>query len=444
MNKWKKLVTIVLTLALCLTFGVSVFAEAKTYEIPELGLTLDIPEGSYIFTPATPDSDPLWKEAGLDDAVKYKTEYKDMGVLVHLSANGGKTNIYVGKKETDTTKGYFSIASMTEAERAKFIEPYNTKEAGTMTSDAVYYQHSQTPFLKVDITSTPLKSDEVPVQEAVYFTIINGYTASFSTYSENEVPEESRAYLKTLVDSVHFSNILPKPELSQSDIQRAFLGLGVIVAAIVLFVLFLVFAKIRSKKRKNATKRLAERLSRYRSEKALQAEIHRESLFENITEHSDQAVRQFSIFQSYLRNPFMPMLTIVITIGGTAVSIWANAQWWMSLLLAAAAGFCIYKFVTASTTMEKALKKVYGKMKSRNAKYTFYENEFTISGMQSAADYPYFQITELREYKDTFFLYFGENNTYYVNKNSFTKGDAESFEKFLKAKIIQNKNAERA
>ena len=46
-----------------------------------------------------------------------------------------------------------------------------------------------------------------------------------------------------------------------------------------------------------------------------------------------------------------------------------------------------------------------------------------------------FQITAIYETKEYFYMYFGEDNTYYIKKDGFTQGDADSFRAFMKEKI---------
>lgn len=415
-------------------FGASISASAATtsYQVPQVALNLELPEGSFVFTPATADDDPSWKEAGLESAVKYKTEYNQLGTLAHFSANGGKTNVYLGKKESDTTRGHFSLATMTKEELEKFLAQFNSEEEGMMSSKAVVYNHPQTPFFQVEIRSTVTEGDLGEVgNEYIYFTIINGYTVSFTSYDKQEISAETKLYMKNLVDSVKFTEILEKPKADPAAVQQALWSIGIILAFIALIIAVVVINRINRRRRKNATRRLADQLSQYRQERAGKEAQRGEPLFENSTEHSDAAVRVFSKYYIYVKKPIASVVSIAIAALGTAVSIWAGGEWWMSLLVAAVAVFCTFKFVTAGTNMEKAQKRVYSKLRSRTAKYSFYPDEFTISGMQSTGSYPYFQITEVDEWKDYFYIYFGEGNAHYVSKNSFTKGNAQEFKKFI-------------
>ena len=77
----------------------------------------------------------------------------------------------------------------------------------------------------------------------------------------------------------------------------------------------------------------------------------------------------------------------------------------------------------------------YRKAHIRINRYTFREENFRVGGMQAANAYPYFQITSAYETRDFFYLYFGEEQAYYLNKNNFEQGDSIHFREFLKRKL---------
>ena len=49
--------------------------------------------------------------------------------------------------------------------------------------------------------------------------------------------------------------------------------------------------------------------------------------------------------------------------------------------------------------------------------------------------HPYFQITRMYETKDSFYMYFGEENTYFIAKDGFKQGDAAEFAAFMREKL---------
>ena len=77
----------------------------------------------------------------------------------------------------------------------------------------------------------------------------------------------------------------------------------------------------------------------------------------------------------------------------------------------------------------------YRKYPSRTARYYFRSEDFRLSGIQSSTVYPYFQITKAYETKNYFYLYFSDEQAYYVKKSEFSKGEPVEFRKLLKEKL---------
>ena len=160
-------------------------------------------------------------------------------------------------------------------------------------------------------------------------------------------------------------------------------------------------------------------------------------MFVNETLHDDVAIKKFANYHAYSRHLFVPILTTALGITAIAViginGIQDNLL--MVLLMVGCVVFSLYKSVTAGSTITKNLIRVFGKLRSRKGAFYFYEGDFRITGLQASNLQPYFQITRMSETKEYFYLYFGEDNAYYVSKDGFTKGDADEFRRFMKEKL---------
>ncbi len=403
-------------------------AAETTYELEGADITLSLPENTFVFSSTMADTDPQWAEAGITDPVECKTLYNELGVVAHFSMNNNKDNIYLSRKQTDTTSAYFNLGTLDKENLDKFVEKYNITEEGTMDSTAELYDHSQVPFVRTYIHSDFAQKDET-VYEMVYFTIVNGYSVSFSMHGSTEFTEAQEQVMRNIVDSINFSNIIEKPVTPTASPVFA---ITVLVGGVALLIGLIVAFKISKSNTHKRTKILAEKLSAYRKERKTELG---EMFFENTTDHSGEAIRIFSRYQTYHKNVLRGTVSIVVSVVGAVVSYQLNAAWWLTLALTAAALYCIYKFATGAGTIEKSMTRVFSKLKSSKAHYEFYSNEFTIAGMQSKEVFPYFQITAIKEYKDYFYIYFGEANTYFVSKNGFAKGDAKDFLGFISGKI---------
>ena len=348
-------------LVIAAAFCLPVSAAETTYTLPDVGMTLTLPEGAQILTPTTPADDPVWGTAKVLDTTEKITQMNEDGILAEIYAFDGACTIAVSAKSSDVA-----------------LDLYNGAE---------------------------------------------------------EIPEEYDALMRQIVDTAVFPEFQPEPSAEVTpEMVWMLVVLGLLIALIVGFFVYRSVVNRRDKREKHA---MADRLAAYRQSKLGHEDEGDGALrFVNETEHSDNAIKIFANFQAYRRRLFAPLFTILIGL----VALYVVAQsgssdnWWILLLLAACIVYSVYKIATASTSVTKAMIRSYSKMRSRKAAYYFYEGDFRITGLQASNLHPYFQITRMYETKEYFYMYFGEENTYFIAKDGFEQGDAESFREFMREK----------
>ena len=105
------------------------------------------------------------------------------------------------------------------------------------------------------------------------------------------------------------------------------------------------------------------------------------------------------------------------------------------LLFIAAGIYCVVKLFTMPGNTYKVLQRVYKNLPNRVALYLFRDEDFRISGLQATGVFPYFQLSGVYETKDKFYLYFGEDNAYFLDKTTFSYGEVDSFREFIKERV---------
>lgn len=419
--------------ALCLP----VSAAGTTFEVPGADMTVTLPDGVLPLSQDTPADDPVWSVAGIVDTMEKKTELAKNEIAAELYAFDGSTVIAVSTKTSDYTESVFSINDLTEEDRAKFLEQLKpTSKDGKTDGTVEWYAHGQTPFFCIDLHSSALDTDG-EVYERIYGTLYNGMTVSFDLYNgTKQVSEEQDALLRQIVDSAVVTDLREAPTL-QNMPKETIWGLLVLCALIVLLVIFFIYRSAANRREKREKTELADRIALYRQQKAGNEDEGTGALcFVNETEHNDNAIRAYAQFHAYRKNIFMPIFTMCIgTVAFVVAWLSGGDNWWILLLLAACVVYCAYRLVTAGTTITRTQMRVFGKLRSRKAAYYFYEGDFRITGLQASNLHPYFQITSMHETKEYFYMYFGQDNTYYIKKDSFKQGDADSFRAFMKQKI---------
>lgn len=446
----------IITVLICLIIAQSFSACSSSGEpleitdgfctVPNEYVSFTVPEASFVFSAASYAFSDDWTLAGIADPVNLIKDYEEMGTLAHVVSLGGKNNVYVTKKESELTAEIYNLTEA-GAESLKLVQDdlagMNETEGFEVTvGDAVI---NDIQFATAEIRYTP--KDTLTgefMHEYCYVTIINGISYSFDAYVKGaDLSEEQLDYLHRFMDGVVLEAVAPQEAgvLTPAELAMALIPFALII---LLIVFLIVFSSMRKKKALREKNDLAERLSEYRNKQKREAEenpnrAEPKTLFVNKTVHTDSAIQQFSYFHSYKKHLFVIpayLITGVLAIilgfsfiaSGTEDLLWA-------LLFIAAGIYCIVKLFTTPNSVYKTLLRVYNKLPNRVALYMFREDDFRLSGLQATGVFPYFQLSGVYETKDKFYLYFGEDNAYYMDKNNFSYGEVNEFREFIKEKV---------
>ena len=434
-------------LAVLLTVSVlctSVFAagQDKTFTLPDIPMTLTVPEDVLIISMATKFNDPVWEELEILDIYAKANEMIENNVLAELYAFDKACKIAITKKESEFSQSLYNLNNIaTEADKEEFLRglvPFTADHSTTGTSS--WYEHKQVPFFRVDIESTALGDKKV--YERLYGTMFNGLIITFDLYNGSEpISEEYDALVRGIIDSVVITEFTEKPVYEVSTSAKLAVALLAVLFGLLIF--YVVYRSLTKKRDKLARKEMAERLFAYRRSKEADPDAGDGDLrFLNETVHDDAAIRAFSKYQAMRgTNLFMTVFTLAIALAALAIVMQfdISESWWMIVALVGFVAFSVYRSTTAHVTIEKTLVRVYSKMRSRKAAFYFYDGDMRVTGLQSSNLYPYFQITRMAETKDYFYIYFGEGTTYFIKKNGFKgfkDGDgADAFRAFMKEKL---------
>lgn len=189
-------------LILCLVFcqlPVSVFAANSTYDLDELGMSIDIPSDYVVFMRDIKNNDPNLSIYGLKKDGMYSMMLE--------------RNIYLNAWDEDVN--YEIIVTMTESPLEDYNQFSDTTLAGLVSaSEPEYadmgitfirselYQHSQAKFAKIYL-SQPNNGKTVYGLE--YHTVYNGKAINITMQSYSGVIDSNKeAIIRKIVDTVHF------------------------------------------------------------------------------------------------------------------------------------------------------------------------------------------------------------------------------------------------
>ena len=434
MKNIKRIASLLIALTLVLTFAFSVSADTVDYKYKAGGMTMSVPSEAYILTPSMSIVDDAWDEAGITNPSEALDYFKDLGAVYRISMYDNELNIYMTVKNSDETEAYYNIMDLNEEEMKEFVAGFEgANESETTVCTAEEFKGAKYPFVKVNIESDEVLTGEVYF-EVHYMTIINGSSYSLNTHDDVPITAETEAIMEAMVKTITFDEILPTPDRSITTDQQALFVLLIVI--LLVFIVVVIRNRMKAIKAKKRMKVFADRLADYRSK---DTGNYGEVLFANDTDHDKVAIHQYANFFAYRKNLLGSVFSIGSMVLGVAFSLMMEMEWWITFIFAAVALVAIYGFAGSAKKIERNLRKYYEKQNSTLAKYTFYANEFAISGTQSHEVYPYFQITSVAEYEGYFYIYFGDEIVNYVSKANFRVGEPEEFKKFIDAKLSESK-----
>lgn len=438
MKRLQKLfVAICVMFAIMLTQVVTVSA-AQTMTFDDLYMTLEISDGFIVLTPDTPKNDGRWAEAGIIQIDSKLKEFNDMGVKVLFYDKKSNTSITMMVKDSSKTREIVNLVSMTDTELREYFDSLVGKDQDKFESTVEEYTHKQTPFFKLRLQS---KEGESPVSEVVYGTIMNGKSIGFDVYKEGSyIQDEEDQLVRSLVDKVSFTKILDASEITQ---QSEF-GIKDFIAPILFILIIGVILLIFNKKNKKATqikKKISQDMQEYRLNRRKLEEAgelkKEEALFTNSTEYHDQAIKTYCMYNQFFKRIGFWIYVIVLYLIILGYSLFFATSIWVTIIVTIAGIAYGYYQGVAVEKMSEAMKKKYESSRSKNAITKFYNDYFTVSGIQYISDFPYVQVTEVRKYKNYIYLYLGSEVAYYVDVTTFNKLEEEKFMIFLKQRMSE-------
>lgn len=429
--------------------------EGTEYTIPDLNITVRIPDSMYVFEKDTFTlNDPNLSKAGITDLNEFAAKFTDYNLFLDAISEDASLEIGFYKKETDETRSYYNLKDLSEEEYDEFLKKMQPDEAYQEENNLSiqvesYDDHPETRFFITRIEMDKSESYNHSISEICYATIINGYTLTVdAVVLDGKISPEQEALIKQIVDSIHITKLIDKSEAQLSSPltpQDYFTAIGSLIL-IVGVIIALIVTHIRRKRAERERRLLADKLAQYRfeeQEKQEQAEKEGRTLPEpeticsNHTEYSEAAVRSFIAYHMSHRRLSTILIYTVVSIAFLLFAALSNMDTVMRILMAALAIIIlIWEFLIPSK-LKKAQMALLKSSPNKYNDYYFHKRDFRVTGMQSSSLYPYFQITHLGENKEYFFLYFGEETAYYVSKKGFTDTDANAFRDFIRERIKQ-------
>jgi preprotein translocase subunit SecG len=406
--------------------------QAKETQFPDLYVNLTTPEDTVIITKDTPNMDESWNKAGITDPQKEKKSFNEMGVKAILYDPSTKVTVRLMQKQSSKSKDIFNLSLLSEADLNEFLAGFVSNEDKSIKSSIEKYSQAEMPFFHYTIE---MNQEGVPFKEAIYGTIVNGYALNFDTYKKTSTESLDETFLKELVDGTHFTEFLDKAEV-QKQIKRTYIVLAAFFLIIVALIVFaVVMNKNRAKKQKDLKTAKTDSLTKFYLEQKQKEEqnIKESILYVNHTQYTEEVIKDFCYYNEIIKNMKLWVIMGLLFLGVLAMlSQTGSAFISCTIAIILLFVFVYYQGIRIEKLVART-KKLYDKDKSKDAVFTFYEDYFTMSGIQFISKYPYLQVTDIREYKNYIYLYQGDK-AFYLKKDGF-ETSTDEFMKFINQKL---------
>ena len=427
------------------------FAGTKTYTIDEMNMTVEMPDDLYVFEREdfnllAPHED--LEAAGFDDAEEQLQTMQDYGIYLTAVTKDKSMTINISKKQSSTTESVFDLSLLSDEEFEEFLDTMRSDEDEQDEEIKAYeisrYEgEAERPFFTLGLR---MQGDTYgDVEEPCYVTLVNGFTITVDGVTEGDMTEEQDAILRAITASVHITEVLEKPTVELN--AETLITLLFPIVLILVIIGALIVLRVRRKHYMKERAVLADKLTEYRKERRRLEQEAEESgvpmeeppaVCRNKTAYTEEAAHAFVRFHFSHRK----LLTMIgygfVVLLILASVIFVDSEWYMRLIFFAAAVALVVWMCMIPGKLFNNVAATFKKARVKANEYTFREDDFRVSGIQSASLYPYFQITRAYETKKYFYLYFGEEQAYFVAKDGFTSGGADALRELLRRKLGKN------
>ena len=203
-------VLLVFCLIFCM-FPVLAFAENSTYDLSELGMSIEIPDNHIVFTRNIKSSDPNLSAYGLTkDSLSSLMLERD----IYLNAWDKDVNYEIIVTMTDSPIEDLNLLSDTTLKSLDSSLKTTYESAGITYIKSDIYQHNQAKFIKIYISQPNNGGTAYGLQ---YYTVYNGKAINVTLHSySGKINSTHETTLKNIVDTVHFD---ADPQLKDTPTQ---------------------------------------------------------------------------------------------------------------------------------------------------------------------------------------------------------------------------------
>ncbi|MBO7632801.1 MAG: hypothetical protein J6S72_00225 [Lachnospiraceae bacterium] len=397
-------------------------------------LKISVDDDVLIMTQDTAQYDEIWQKAGIADPSATLKSFKDMGVVASFYEPSSKLTVNLITNRTSSTADVFSFAGMSDSDILDYMN--NAMSSASSQSTALPPEFSVSrdlnglPFVRIFIDA---RSTENPCSEVIYGTIINGEMLQFDTFTEGKA-DGDESFLRKIVSGVSFSKILT-PEEYEELVRVARLKLIVIIIVFVVLIALVIFLFVfLGKRRDKKAKQVSDAMTAFRERMAAgEVDMSAPPTYTITTSYDEALFERLGMFRAWI----CPEPTFVILVGILAVvtiSKLLQAQLLHVIVLGIFIVVLLYMHYSAADKAKDALKKRYDVKSGPKPTFRFYDEFFKVTGLPSASEYIYGQVTAVRTWSDTLYIFLGDSQIMPIRLSDLTDCTAADLKNLIRSR----------
>lgn len=399
----------------------------KTEKFPMQYLTIDVPDNYIRLDTSLKDADPRWEQAEIPDAKNAKEEYEARGVVAAYFVPDTHSYIYFIQKKSDEALRAFDISGYNDAELTEYAGKLLPEMENTEIKIGAY-SHPDMNMYRISVSETT----EDGISEIIYGTIVNGMGIQFSMDDSRNKEGFKEELLLDFIEHVKLTTKMTREEY-EARVRKTWITIGCFFGGgILLMVILYVISKQQQKRKKKKIEAVSKKLYDFRSRKK-EGKVDLSGIkYEVETEYDAKLIEAYSTYNFWFKNIKKDIVMALIYVGFVGYATYLGSTFVLIVGITVAFILLYHRFSGKEKFQDNMMKRYeIKKKKSVTAVYRFYDEFFTLSGIDSIAEFIYPQVFKLANYQGYLFLYVSDDNALVIDVEKIPEEDRSEFIKYI-------------
>ncbi len=430
----------VLTVVVCLVGCVAVSADTREIAFKDYDFSITVGDGVLSMNSETNKHDPVWLESGVENSEEQLDVMKQMNVLTMLYDKNTESLVNVICKITEATVANFSYVGKNDEEILASVDallegidaPDENGQSTGVTYERSLVKHAQVPFFRIVID---IKSEEMLAKEVIYGTVVNGRLIEIDEFVEGG-DSVDETFLKSVVDNLKITKFITKEEY-EDMITRNKIKIWIVIGCVILmFAGLFIFAAVNRKRKEKKALRISENLRLFRERRANGEVDIKNVIAMGRATYSVKAVDKYITYNTWIRNAVVEVILFAFLV--LIVVLFISTDSFLYGILVAICGMVSIYFNYTGGEKNKA--NMIARYDARNnpvARFTFYDEFFTITGAGAMTEFTYDQVSSVRLFNEYYYIFFGPEQGVFVERDSLGEEEIVKLTAHIKAKRVK-------